>query len=134
MSEVLNAAAVALGTGEATIPKPAEGFNTASPPLGANDPIGLGRDGGGSPEWPTATEALAFKPPTRWTCPVLDRTKDDEPIFVLRAQDVIAPFVIRAWADTLENLGGTPAKVAHARACARAFVEWGHHNTRKLPD
>jgi hypothetical protein len=48
----------------------------------------------------------------------------DEPVFLLRAQDVAAPQIVAAWADAIERLGGSPELVAAARealaACNRA--------------
>jgi hypothetical protein len=34
---------------------------------------------------------------TKGNCPCLDKASDEEPIFVLRAQDVSAPATILAW-------------------------------------
>jgi hypothetical protein len=62
---------------------------------------------------------------------VLDNVGPNEPIFVLRAQDEIAPIVIRAWAAIAENRGTPAAKVADARAIADVMEAWPH---RKVPD
>jgi hypothetical protein len=62
---------------------------------------------------------------------VLTNARDDEPIFVLRAQDTLAADLVRQWADTAERAGCTAAKVTEARAVADAMETWP---TRKLPD
>lgn len=71
----------------------------------------------------------------------LGRANDNEPIFVLRGQDRLAPACVRLWADMLEvhanqhYTGKTRkamvAKAQDARALAHRMEEWP---TRKLPD
>lgn len=48
----------------------------------------------------------------------LNKSADDEWIFVLTARDAHAPAAVRKWADDYEASGGRPEKVAEARACA----------------
>lgn len=55
----------------------------------------------------------------------------DEPIFVLRGQDRLAPALVRAWAYLAEAHGCTVEKVADAIACAAAMDDWP---LRKWPD
>jgi hypothetical protein len=62
---------------------------------------------------------------------VLNNAGDDEPIFVLRAQDTLAADLVRQWADTAERAGCATEKVIEARAVAEAMDAWP---TRKLPD
>jgi hypothetical protein len=54
-----------------------------------------------------------------------------EPIFVLRAQDKLAPALVRAWALRAEGYGCPPEKVQEAYDCAEAMEHWP---TRKYPD
>lgn len=61
----------------------------------------------------------------------LNKAADDEPVFVLRAQDACAPTHVRDWAEHAELRGCDPAKVAEARALADAMEAWP---TRKMPD
>lgn len=61
----------------------------------------------------------------------LNKAAADEPLFVLRAQDLIAPAVVRYWADLLQGLGGNPIKAGAARALASEMTGWPY---RKLPD
>jgi hypothetical protein len=65
------------------------------------------------------------------TDPCLAKAADDEPIFVLRAQDMLAPDLVRLWADYAARHGCDPAKVAEAYECATAMEHW---RMRKYPD
>ena len=55
----------------------------------------------------------------------------DEPIFILRAQDTIAPGTVRDWARGAKMRGASVAKVHEAEALADAMEEWPK---RKDPD
>jgi hypothetical protein len=55
----------------------------------------------------------------------------DEPVFVLRAQDVLAPRTVEFWAEGAEQAGVRSGKVAGARECAVDMAAWP---TRKQPD
>jgi hypothetical protein len=61
----------------------------------------------------------------------LDKVADDEPIFVLRGQDKLAPALVRLWADLAELHGCDPHKLFEARLLAGQMDCWP---TRKLPD
>lgn len=56
---------------------------------------------------------------------------DDEPVFLLRAQDKNAAFAVRSWALAVEEDGGDPAIVAAARNHADAMDDWPK---KKKPD
>lgn len=58
--------------------------------------------------------------------------KESEPIFILRAQDLIAPHCVSEWARVYEGMGGNAAKVAAARSVAEQMVQWT--GKRKFPD
>ena len=61
----------------------------------------------------------------------LANAADDEPLFVLRAQDLVAPDTIRQWA-LLAQLQGTPRdKIEGAIKEAQEMENWEH---RKRPD
>jgi hypothetical protein len=65
----------------------------------------------------------------------LSRVRPDEPIFVLRAQDVFAPEVVECWADHVEGAAGEDApKVVEARKLAAQMREWQRQNAAKVPD
>lgn len=61
----------------------------------------------------------------------LMKAADDEPIFVLRAQDKLAPIIVRLWADLAEAHGCAEAKVREAVSLAARMEKWP---TRKFPD
>jgi hypothetical protein len=54
----------------------------------------------------------------------LGKAADDEPVFVLRAQDVHAAMLVRKWAKKTEASGGNPEKVKEARELAKAMDKW----------
>lgn len=66
----------------------------------------------------------------------LRRVFDDEPVFVLRARDPLAPAQLRSWADALEAEGGSPEKAAEARALADQMEVYREAEAGggKLPD
>lgn len=55
----------------------------------------------------------------------------DEPVFLLRAQDVTAAAVVRYWIELNETLGGDPALINMCRTHAALMQAW---NKRKLAD
>ncbi len=59
------------------------------------------------------------------------KAADDEPLFVLRAQDKLAPVLIRLWASLAEMGGLHPAKARDARLIADEMELWPN---RKMPD
>jgi len=54
------------------------------------------------------------------TC--LEKASDDEPIFVLRAQDISSPHVIHFWLSL--NPGIPEEKKREALRCASAMLKW----------
>jgi len=71
----------------------------------------------------------------------LGKAADDEPVFVLRANDVCAPATVEAWADFVEaGIGAmvsgdeTRAKVQEARSVAHLMRAWQALNGSKFPD
>lgn len=60
------------------------------------------------------------------------KAASNEPVFVLRAQDKLAPALVRQWASKAEVFGQCPPeKIAEARALADAMEAWP---ARKYPD
>lgn len=55
----------------------------------------------------------------------------EEPVFTLRAQDVLAPAVVRAWCEMASVLSVNPEKIREARQIALAMEHW---ISRKVPD
>lgn len=66
------------------------------------------------------------------TC--LFKAADDEPIFVLRAADLTAPTIVRAWAREARLAGAPQNKVQEAMHWAEVMEEWAHANGAKVPD
>lgn len=59
------------------------------------------------------------------------KAAEEEPVFVLRGQDKLAPGLIRQWAAQAHALGMNYAKVGEALKLADQMEQWP---TRKLPD
>lgn len=62
----------------------------------------------------------------------LNKSSDDEPLFVLCARDPLAPEVVRMWAKMYEQSGGRLDKSAEAWVCASRMVAWHARNNLKL--
>ena len=60
----------------------------------------------------------------------LNKAAEDEPVFVLRAQDVLAPIVVSLWAELAASHDCNDAKVRDAEALANAMRAWPK---RKIP-
>ncbi len=54
-----------------------------------------------------------------------------EPIFILRASDILAPIVVKYWAQIASDAGVSSNKCRAAWDLASAMIHW---STRKLPD
>lgn len=59
---------------------------------------------------------------------------DDEPVFLLRAKDKLAPDTMRFWATRLREEGGDLAMVEMVLKHADLAEEWQKEYTCKLPD
>lgn len=58
----------------------------------------------------------------------------DEPLFLLRAQDILAADMVRAWAKRLEQLGGDHNAIEHARRRADVMDGWRREFGGQIPD
>ena len=56
---------------------------------------------------------------------------EDEPVFILRGQDRLAPALVRRWAFELESKGGDPGMVSQALKHAKLMEKWP---VKKLAD
>lgn len=65
------------------------------------------------------------------TDPCLEKVADDEPIFVLRAQDKLAPILVRMWCELAVLHGAGELKLIEAYNCAYDMELW---SPRKWPD
>jgi hypothetical protein len=61
----------------------------------------------------------------------LGKAADDEPVFILRAQDLLSAPLVEKWAQFAEDLGCPPGKVAEARSLATKMRMWP---VKKAPD
>jgi TolA-binding protein len=57
-----------------------------------------------------------------------------EPVFTLRAQDMLAPEIVREWAFRAKRAGSPDEKVEDARRIADEMEDWQIANRRHLPD
>ena len=64
----------------------------------------------------------------------LNKAAGDEPIFVLRASDELAPKTIMAWVSWLRAQHGDDEKCLGAVDCAAAMEAWQAENGCKVPD
>ncbi len=61
----------------------------------------------------------------------LGKAADNEPLFILRAQDVIAPQIVEEWIRVAQGYGTNTAKLDEARQLVMKMRAWP---TRKIPD
>ena len=59
---------------------------------------------------------------------------EDEPVFLLRGQDVLAPSLILDWASRMRALGGDPGMTDIVREHAHRMILWQQKNGAKIPD
>lgn len=59
---------------------------------------------------------------------------EDEPVFLLRAQDLTAPHTVRYWARTARDFGAKEEIVQAAQEQADAMFKWQEEHGSKIPD
>lgn len=59
---------------------------------------------------------------------------EDEPVFLLRAQDKIAPEVVARWVELAEYEKADPNIIRAARAQVQAMLVWQYNHGSKVPD
>ncbi len=59
---------------------------------------------------------------------------EDEPVFLLRAKDVLAPEIVYAWAMRLDVMGGDKELVEHVKDWSSKMRKWQQDNESKVPD
>ena len=59
---------------------------------------------------------------------------EDEPVFLLRAQDMLAPNIVDRWADKAVEEDADPNIVEAARNHAAAMRKWQVAHESKIPD
>lgn len=63
-----------------------------------------------------------------------DKAGPDEPLFVLRAQDIMAPELVRKWARGAVLIGVGEDKILEAFKVAEDMEKWQTANKKKVPD
>jgi hypothetical protein len=71
---------------------------------------------------------------TKHTSTCLAKAHDDEPVFVLRAQDKLAPMVIEFWAYLADKYGAPEQKIIEANELIAEMKSWRLVNRGKYPD
>lgn len=59
---------------------------------------------------------------------------EDEPVFLIRGQDAVAPEVVTYWALQAQLKGAAKNICDAARAQADAMVQWQQEHGKKIPD
>jgi hypothetical protein len=59
---------------------------------------------------------------------------EDEPVFLLRGQDALAPSLLLDWASRMRSLGGDPAMADLVRNQANRMIQWQNTHGCKIPD
>lgn len=62
------------------------------------------------------------------------KISEDEPVFLLRGQDMVAPEVVEFWAEKALAAGASANIVLLAKRQARNMREWQHSHKSKIPD
>jgi hypothetical protein len=65
---------------------------------------------------------------------IVSLAEDDEPVFTLRAKDVVAADSVRHWADLAEAAGAGSEHMACVRDWADQMDAWRERNGGKVPD
>jgi hypothetical protein len=64
----------------------------------------------------------------------LSKVAEDEPVFVLRAKDGLAPTVVKIWALIAKQAGVLDEKCVEAILLAEEMERWQERNGSKVPD
>lgn len=63
-----------------------------------------------------------------------NRIPEDEPVFLLRGQDILAPALLLRWAARLRTNGGDPEMARMVEDHAQKMIYWQKTKYTKLPD
>lgn len=63
-----------------------------------------------------------------------NKIPEDEPVFLLRAQDKLSPRLLLMWATELRLKGGDPNMAREAEDHAQAMIQWQNEHKCKTPD
>ena len=64
----------------------------------------------------------------------INKADPQEPVFVLRGQDLTSPAFVLAWAELARVLGCNPEKVNEAILTAKKMKVWAEAKNGKFPD
>ncbi len=64
----------------------------------------------------------------------LGKIPDDEPVFLIRGQDLAGPDTLRFWANRAESLGASREICALVRTHAKDMASWQLYHASKVPD
>lgn len=59
---------------------------------------------------------------------------EDEPVFLIRGQDIAGPQTVLLWAFLAEAAGADRNIVSSARAHSKRMLKWQFRNRSKVPD
>ncbi len=59
---------------------------------------------------------------------------DDEPVFLVRGQDILAPYLLRSWAIQLLDKGGSGVMAEMVMKWSKEMEKWQKEHKAKLPD
>lgn len=61
---------------------------------------------------------------------------EDEPVFLLRGQDTVAPQVVAFWCEQAVQAGAAPDIIKAAKGQVKAMIDWQmkNHSKVKIPD
>lgn len=59
---------------------------------------------------------------------------EDEPVFLLRAQDICAPGTVNRWIQLAKDAGASKEIIQAARRQYFAMCDWQVEHTSKVPD
>ena len=63
-----------------------------------------------------------------------NKVGDDEPIFILRAQDATAAMAVVDWMNRAHRVGASLQKLSEAFALAVSMLAWREQHGAKIPD
>lgn len=64
----------------------------------------------------------------------LRRIPEDEPVFLIRGQDICGPTTVLCWANLAEKFGASPEIVESAKLQAKLMDDWQKTIKVKVPD
>jgi len=63
-----------------------------------------------------------------------NKIPEDEPVFILRGQDWLAPGLLFEWAKKLREVGGDENMASKVENHAKEMINWQQNVKSKIPD